>query len=113
MGNISNNNINGQRRHGIRHSHPPPPVPPLLEITPNRYVFAAAMPSPSPSPIPQPSTILSAPWVHSPPCTRNARSVRSPPPGGPPGGPLGRREVPNDAPTGSLCRAPEGGHYKE
>ncbi|KAF9665027.1 hypothetical protein SADUNF_Sadunf16G0079400 [Salix dunnii] len=56
MGNISSNNVNGRRRHGSRRSHPPPPppVPPQPEITPNRYVFAAATPYPSPYPNPPP-----------------------------------------------------------
>ncbi|KAJ6755946.1 hypothetical protein OIU79_028371, partial [Salix purpurea] len=93
MGNISNNNINGRRRHGIRHSHPPPPVAPATpEITPNRYVFAAATPSPSPSPYPNPPPYYQHPGYNHPPAPTMPAPVRSPPPGGPPGGPLGRRE---------------------
>ncbi|KAJ6425470.1 hypothetical protein OIU84_026110 [Salix udensis] len=52
MGNISNNNVNGRRRHG-NHAQP------LRFRGGNAFAF--------PFPIPQPSTILSAPWVQSPP----------------------------------------------
>ncbi|KAI5325413.1 hypothetical protein L3X38_034487 [Prunus dulcis] len=49
MGNSGSRSNGARRRHGARQNHPspPPPAPPQPEISPNRYVFAAATPYPT------------------------------------------------------------------
>ncbi|WOH00931.1 hypothetical protein DCAR_0520307 [Daucus carota subsp. sativus] len=68
MGNVGSNSMNGRRRQGSRRSHPPPPPPqqPQQEITPNRYVFAAATPLPSQYPNPNPNAPPPPPYYQYP-----------------------------------------------
>lgn len=70
MGNMGSSSGNGRhRRQGSHRNHPPPPPPqpPQPEITPNRYVFAAATPYPAQYPNHNPPQYYQYPGYYPPP----------------------------------------------